>query len=41
MICNIDFITLTLWCQDYMPTGAVEDWNFIEICMMLNAITLT
>jgi len=41
MICNVDFITLTLWSQDYMPSGAAEDWNLIEICMMSNAVTLT
>jgi hypothetical protein len=34
MICNIDFITLTILCQDYMPSGAAEDWNLIEICVM-------
>jgi hypothetical protein len=41
MKCNIDFIALALWCQDYMPSGAAEDWNLIEICTMLNTITLT
>lgn len=34
MLCNIDFITLTIWCQECMPSGAAEDLNLIEICVM-------